>query len=152
MSSALERAEQAYQQNEVPVGAIIVAKAGNIIGQGFNQKEQEHDPTAHAEIIAIKDAAKNIANWRLIDATIYVTLEPCPMCLSAIQHARLSKLVFGAYDSKGGSISLGYNLYNDKRLNHSFSVIGGIEHYKCSKLLSDFFRKQRESYQSMKLS
>jgi tRNA(adenine34) deaminase len=146
MNSAFERAEQALFQEEVPVGAVIISNEGNLIGQGFNQKENENDPTAHAEIIAIRDAAKNVKNWRLLNSTLYVTLEPCPMCFNAILQARIKTVVFGAYDIKGGSISLGYNFHLDQRLNHKFNILGGIEHYKCSKLLSSFFKKKRQNY------
>jgi tRNA(adenine34) deaminase len=146
MDEALKEAETAFQLDEVPVGAVIVDKDGIIISTAHNIKESSHDPCGHAEILAIQKAAKSLSSWRLNEASIFVTLEPCPMCLSAISQARISKLFFGAYDSKGGSLSLGYNLYKDKRLNHRFSVVGGIKHFECSKIISDFFRQKRLQY------
>ncbi len=145
MSKALDFAFEAQRQDEVPVGAIVVFNE-KIIGEGFNLKEKNQDASAHAEIIALKQAAKNIGSWRLQNCTLYVTLEPCPMCLSAISQFRIKKLVFGAYDKKGGALSLGYNFYKDNRLNHSFEVLGGIRHFECSKILSDFFKSKRKYY------
>lgn len=144
MESALLEAEKAYRVDEVPIGALVVDSSGSILAQAHNEKESVHDPCGHAEIIALRKAAENIKNWRLSGCSLIVTLEPCPMCLSAALHARVDRVVFGAYDSKGGSMSLGYNLYKDKRLNHEFSVIGGVMHYKCSNLLSSFFREKRK--------
>jgi tRNA(adenine34) deaminase len=148
MGIALEEAEKAYRSQEVPVGAILVSPTGDILSKQFNLKEINYNPAAHAEILCISEAAKKIQNWRLSDCTLYVTLEPCPMCLSAMGQARIRQCVFGAYDSKGGAISLGYEVHKDKRLNHQFSVLGGIRHYECSRLLSQFFRERRTSYRS----
>jgi tRNA(adenine34) deaminase len=108
--SALSQARIAASQNEVPVGAIVV-RAGQIVGVGYNQREQLNNPVAHAEILAIQDAARNLLSWRLIDCTLYCTLEPCPMCLAACQQSRVKGVVFGAWDIKGGALSLGY-LFN----------------------------------------
>lgn len=144
MESALLEAELAYKIDEVPVGAVVVDKTGTILGKAHNEKESNFDPCGHAEIIALKKAASLTKNWRLQGATLYVTLEPCPMCLSAALHARVSRIVFGAYDLKGGAISLGYDLYKDTRLNHNCTIVGGVLHYKCSNILSSFFREKRK--------
>jgi len=149
MSEALKEANEAYRLDEVPVGAVIVDSDGVIISRAHNLKETNNNPCGHAEILAIQEAANRLSNWRLLDSSIFVTLEPCPMCLSAISQARISKLIFGAYDSKGGALSLGYNFYSDKRLNHNFSVIGGINHFECSKILSDFFKQKRLNYKTV---
>jgi tRNA(adenine34) deaminase len=146
MAMAIEQAEMAYRAQEVPVGAVLVSPVGDVLSKQYNLKEAQFNPTAHAEILAISEGAKKIQNWRLSDCTLYVTLEPCPMCLTALVQARIKQCVFGAYDSKGGAISLGYLLHQDKRLNHQFSVMGGIKHFECSKLLSQFFRERRTSY------
>ena len=146
MSMALEQAELAYKAQEVPVGAILVSPTGEVLSKTHNLKEANHNPTAHAEILAIIEGAKKLHNWRLSDCTLYVTLEPCPMCLTALLQARIKQCVFGAYDVKGGALSLGYKLHQDKRLNHQFSVIGGVKHFEASKLLSQFFKERRTSY------
>jgi len=146
MAMALEQAELAYRAEEVPVGAVLVSPSGEVLSKQYNLKETHFSPTAHAEILAITEGAKKIQNWRLTDCTLYVTLEPCPMCLSAIVQSRVGKCIFGAYDAKGGALSLGYHFNQDKRLNHRFSVIGGIKHFECSKLISQFFKERRISY------
>lgn len=146
MSVAMDEAYKAYSIDEVPIGAAIVDDSGNVLSQTHNEKENNHDPCGHAEILAIREACKKRGNWRLSGCTIFVTLEPCPMCLSALVQARIDKLVFAAYDPKGGAISLNYNLYKDKRLNHNFSVVGGVGHFEASKILSRFFREKRGSY------
>jgi tRNA(adenine34) deaminase len=146
MDEALIEAEKAYRLDEVPVGAVVVDKDGAILSRAHNLKEKNHNPCGHAEILAITEASKKINNWRLVDCTIYVTLEPCPMCLSALVQARIGTLIYGAYDPKGGALSLNYNFYKDQKLNHSFPVIGGLKHFECSKLLSDFFREKRNGY------
>lgn len=146
MTLALEEAEAAFRADEVPVGAVIVANDGQVIARAHNLKEQTNDPCDHAEIAAIRKATAELGSWRLTGATLVVTLEPCPMCLAAMVQARISALVFGAYDPKGGSISLGYNLYKDDRLNHRFTVMGGVRHYESARLLSQFFREKRKAY------
>lgn len=146
MDEALIEADKAYKENEVPIGAVITDELGNIISRSHNRKEKAHNPCGHAEIIAITEAAKKLSNWRLLNCSIYVTLEPCPMCLSALVQARISKLYFGAYDPKGGALSLNYNFYKDQKLNHSFPVLGGLRHFECSKLLSTFFKEKRSGY------
>lgn len=147
MDEALKEAHKAFKDDEVPIGAVIVDKEGTILAKAHNQKEKTHNPCGHAEILALQEACKKIGNWRLVDCTLYVTLEPCPMCLNALLQARIGKVVFGAYDRKGGAISLNYNFYKDKKLNHNFPIIGGIKHYECSKILSTFFKEKRISYQ-----
>lgn len=146
MSMALEQAELAYKAQEVPVGAVLVSPKGDILSKQHNLKESQFNPTAHAEILAITEGAKKLQNWRLSDCILYVTLEPCPMCLTAMVQSRVKQCVFGAYDAKGGALSLGYHLHSDKRLNHQFSIMGGIKHFECSKVLSQFFKERRNSY------
>ena len=142
MGMALEEADRAFTKDEVPIGCVIVDDKKAIIAKSHNLKELNSDPLGHAEVIAIRDAATSLSSWRLLGCTVYVTLEPCIMCLHSMLHARINRLVFGAYDPKGGSLSLGYHLHQDQRLNHHFSVCGGISHYKCSKLLSNCKRKK----------
>lgn len=146
MDEALKEAEKAYREDEVPIGAVIVDSAGTIISRAHNHKERAHNPCGHAEILAITEACKKISNWRLVDCSIYVTLEPCPMCLSALVQTRIGHLYFGAYDSKGGALSLNYNFYKDQKLNHCFPVMGGLRHIECSRILSIFFKEKRTSY------
>lgn len=146
MDEALKEADKAYREDEVPIGAVIVDAGGAILSRTHNHKEKAHNPCGHAEILAITEACKKINNWRLIDCSIYVTLEPCPMCLSALVQTRIGHLYFGAYDAKGGALSLNYNFYKDEKLNHSFPVMGGLRHFECSKLLSTFFKQKRASY------
>lgn len=146
MSMALEQAELGYKAQEVPVGAVLVSPEGEVLSKKHNLKESYHNPTAHAEMLAITEGAKKLQNWRLSDCVLYVTLEPCPMCLTAMVQSRIRQCVFGAYDAKGGALSLGYHLHQDKRLNHQFSIIGGIKHFECSKVLSQFFKERRNSY------
>ena len=143
MKIALDEAEMAYRLAEVPVGALIVDAKGEVISKAHNLKESVHNPCGHAELLAIQSAAQKIQSWRLEDCTLYVTLEPCPMCMAAIGQARIKQVVFGAYDAKGGALSLGYALHRDPRLNHRFSMIGGVLHYECSRLLSQFFKERR---------
>lgn len=142
MQQALLLAEQAAQCDEVPVGAIVV-KDDQIIGQGFNQPIGLHDPTAHAEVQALRDAAKNIGNYRLVDATMYVTLEPCAMCAGAIVHSRLSRLVFGATELKAGAIISQTKQLDGEHLNHKVLYEGGVCELSCSKIVSDFFARRR---------
>lgn len=146
MNLAIKEAEIAFKLGEVPVGAVIVDENDHVIAKAHNLKEKNKDTTAHAEILAIQKASEELGDWRLLNCTLYVTLEPCPMCLYAILQARFKNVVFGAYDQKAGSISLGYSFQKDSRFNHKFSIIGGVEHYKCSKLLSDFFKLRRKTY------
>lgn len=144
MDQALREAEAAYDRGEVPVGAIVV-KEGMIIGKGSNQTEMLQDPTAHAEMIALTAAASHLqARW-LEGCTMYVTLEPCPMCAGAIVLARLPVLVFGSYDPKAGACTTLYTITNDTRLNHRVHTVGGVEQEKCADLLRRFFLSKRKN-------
>lgn len=146
MGVALTLAEEAYRDNEVPVGAVIVDAGGKVLAKARNNKEKNNDPCGHAEILAIREASKTLGQWRLLDTTLYVTLEPCPMCLSAALQARVKTVMFGAYDPKGGALSLGYQFNNDARLNHKLGIVGGLMHFECSQLVSNFFRDKRGRY------
>ena len=142
MVEALSLAREAEAHGDVPVGAVVVHD-GKIIGRGYNRREQDEDPTAHAEVEAIRDAARAIGHWRLLDCVLIVTLEPCPMCLAACQQARVERVVYGARDPKGGALSLGYPLHSDGRINHRFEV-ELVETEECGRVLTEFFRKRRE--------
>jgi tRNA(adenine34) deaminase len=143
LEQALELARQAAKEDEVPVGAVIIDAEGNLIGQGYNLREKDQNPVAHAEILAIQNAARGIDSWRLSGCTLYVTLEPCPMCLAACQQARLNTVIYGARDPKGGALSLGYELHQDKRFNHRFTVMQ-VESPECGAILSEFFSRKRK--------
>lgn len=142
MESAVREAEQALKRKEVPIGAVVVHD-GRIIGRGYNQIETLQDPTAHAEMIAITAAAAGLGSRRLDKCTLYVTLEPCPMCAGAIVLARIPRLVFGAYDPKAGACGTLFNIVQDGRLNHRVEMLGGVTAERCGALLSEFFQKIR---------
>lgn len=142
MAEALGLAQQGGALGEVPVGAVVVFQ-GQIIGRGFNAPISRHDPSAHAEIQAIRDAAQRLGNYRLVDCDLFVTLEPCAMCAGAIMHARIARLFYGASDPKTGACGSIVNLFQEKRLNHHAEVIGGILAGKCGGMLSDFFAQRR---------
>ncbi len=142
MKQALVEAEKAYNLDETPVGAVIV-KDGRIIGRGGNRVETLHDPTAHAEILAIGAACETTGYERLLDTVMYVTLEPCPMCAGAIVLARIPRLVFGAFDQKRGACGSHLDLCKDEMLNHRVSVTANVLEYECAALLNGFFRKLR---------
>lgn len=143
MKKALEGAQEAYKLKEVPIGAVIV-KNGKIVGSGYNIKETSLDTTNHAEIIAIKEASKNLKNWRLTDCTMYVTVEPCPMCAGAIVNSRIKELVIGTMDPKGGACGSLHNIVEDDNLNHIVEVRRGIMEEECSNIMKDFFKKLRK--------
>ena len=148
MRHALREAEAARAQDEVPIGAIIVhndplAGSPRVIAAAHNQRETLHDPTAHAEMIAITQAAETLGNWRLEHCTLYVTLEPCPMCAGAIVLARVPRVVYGTTDPKAGAVDTLYQLLSDARLNHRSEVIAGILRDPCSQILSNFFATKR---------
>ncbi|MBN2527083.1 MAG: nucleoside deaminase [Deltaproteobacteria bacterium] len=143
MKIALDLARDAAEQGEVPVGAVIVDENGQIIGTGANRRESDQDPIAHAEILAIAQAANRIGFWRLENTTLFVTLEPCPMCAGAILNARIPRVVFGATDPKAGAVQSLYNLLEDDRLNHRCDVVGGVQSHESAKLLSSFFQELR---------
>ena len=142
MQIALDLAYQAARNGEVPVGAIVV-KDGVIIGRGSNTPIALHDPTAHAEIIAMREAAQHLGNYRLVDCTLYVTLEPCAMCSGAMLHARITKLIYGASDPKTGACGSAINLMSEPSLNHHTEVVGGIMAEECGALLTAFFKQRR---------
>ena len=142
MRSAISEAKIAASVNEVPVGAVVV-KNGEIIGAGLNRSIQDTDPTAHAEIVAIRAAARLEKNYRLKDTTLYVTLEPCAMCIGAMLQARISRLVFGAYDAQAGAAGSVIDLSDNRRLNHQIEVNGGLLEEKCAGLLKKFFAERR---------
>ncbi|MES2579819.1 MAG: tRNA adenosine(34) deaminase TadA [Pseudomonadota bacterium] len=142
MQIALDLAHQAALMGEVPVGAIVV-KDDLIIGRGSNTPIGLHDPTAHAEIMAMREAATYLGNYRLVDCILYVTLEPCAMCSGAMQHARIAKLVYGASDLKTGACGSVVNLMAEPKLNHHTEVLGGILAVECGAILSDFFKQRR---------
>jgi tRNA(adenine34) deaminase len=145
MEEALLLARDAEKIDEVPIGAVLVDQNEKIIARGKNFREIQKSPLGHAEIDVINKAAAYLSSWRLNDCTLYVTLEPCLMCLSAMVQARITRCVFGAFDPKGGAISMGYHLHTDQRLNHRFSVTGGILQMECSALLQDFFKAKRST-------
>jgi tRNA(adenine34) deaminase len=145
MQAALAEAGKARDLAEVPVGAVVVDPAGEIIGRGHNQPIGTHDPTAHAEIVALRDAAQSLGNYRLPGCVMYVTIEPCIMCLGALLQARIRRLVFGAADPKGGACVSLYRLPEDERLNHRLEVVAGVAEAECRCLLQDFFRQRRQA-------
>lgn len=142
MCAALQLARQAFEEGEVPIGAVIVRNE-QIIGEGYNQRETLNDPTAHAEMIAITQAAQSLESWRLLDCTIYVTLEPCPMCAGAIVLARIPTVIYGTTDPKGGACHTLYQITEDARLNHQAAVLGGVLQPECRAILQEFFAEQR---------
>ena len=143
MGLALDEASQAFLKGEVPVGAVLV-RDDEVIGRGFNGTEGDKDPTAHAEIVAIRAASSAIDSWRLTGSTLYVTLEPCTMCIGAAILARVDRLVFGAFDPKSGAVGSLFNIASDERLNHRIDVLSGVRGVECSKLLKRFFKDLRE--------
>jgi len=142
MRTALDLARCGGTTGEVPVGAVVVLD-GKVIGQGFNAPISRHDPTAHAEIQAMRAAARRIGNYRLVGASLYVTLEPCAMCAGAMMHARIARVVFGAADLKTGACGSVVNLFAEQRLNHHAEVVGGVLVEECGMLLKDFFKARR---------
>ncbi|HEX9593377.1 MAG TPA: tRNA adenosine(34) deaminase TadA [bacterium] len=142
MAAALEVAREAERLGEVPVGAVVVV-ADRVVGRGYNRREVDQDPLAHAELIALRDTCRALGRWRLTDATLYVTLEPCVMCAGALVQARLGRLVFGATDPKYGAVGSQFDLPRDARLNHRVAVTGGIEGEACRALLDAFFARLR---------
>ena len=145
MTKAYELAQQAEEQGEVPVGAVLVNTDNQCIGEGCNQPITGHDPTAHAEIVAIRNAANLLGNYRLPGTTLYVTLEPCPMCAGAIIHARISRVVIATPDPRSGSAGSVYNFLDSMQLNHRATVTTGILQHECSTLLKSFFLDKREN-------
>ena len=147
MRQALQLAQQAADQGEVPVGALIVLD-GECIAQAHNLRESTQNPVAHAEVLAIQQAAQKVGSWRLEECTMYVTLEPCPMCAGALWLSRIKRCVFGAYDPKGGFLGSVSNLMDHKQLNHHYEIEGGILSEECAQILRTFFRRLREKKSS----
>jgi tRNA(adenine34) deaminase len=142
MAMALEEAALAAAHGDVPIGAVVVCE-GLVVARRHNERERIQDPTAHAEVLALRDAAAALGSWRLGDATLVVTLEPCAMCAGALVNARIGRVVFGAWDPKAGACGSLYNLSCDPRLNHEFAVVGGVEADRCGSLLQEFFALRR---------
>ena len=142
MAIALELAETAAAMGETPVGAVVV-QAGKIIGRGYNRVEIEKDPTAHAEIVALREATRTTCDWRLPEATVYVTLEPCIMCAAAMLHARVKRLVYGARDDRWGGVGSLFDLSHDPRINHELEVISGVMKEEAAELLRKFYQALR---------
>ena len=143
MLEALEVAETATVSGDVPVGAVIFNEEGSLVGVGHNLRERDHDPTAHAEIIAMREAAKKNQTWRLDGHTLVVTLEPCAMCAGAIAQSRMKTVVFGAWDEKAGAVGSVWDILRDPRAPHQVEVISGIMEAECAELLKAFFKQQR---------
>jgi len=144
MREALSLARRAAEAGEVPVGAVVVKDAA-VIGRGHNRPVSERDPTAHAEVIALRDAAQNVGNYRLADCSLYVTLEPCAMCAGAIMHARIGRVIYGTTDPKSGACGSVVNLFAEDRLNHHATVTGGVLAEEAARLLQVFFAARRPS-------
>ncbi|PID54234.1 MAG: tRNA-specific adenosine deaminase [Micrococcales bacterium] len=143
MRLALDQARQAATLDEVPVGAVVTDRTGRVLAAAGNEREQRQDPTAHAEILAIRAAAELIGSWRLTDCTLTVTLEPCPMCAGALVNARVPRLVYGAPDPKAGAAGSLLDLVRDPRLNHRLEVRAGVAAHECGEVLRQFFRARR---------
>ena len=143
MLQAIASAKVAATQGDVPVGAIVVNEQGEVLGIGHNLREENNDPTAHAEIVAMRNAATKISNWRLDDLTMIVTLEPCAMCAGAISQSRFKRLVFGAWDQKAGAVGSVWDVIRDQRNLNKVEVITGILEKECAQLLTDFFEEKR---------
>ena len=143
MQQAISLAKEAAVKGDVPVGALVIDNSGNVVGQGANLREQENDPTAHAEIVAIRNAAKKLGNYRLDELTMVVTLEPCGMCAGAIAQSRIKRLVFGSFDEKYGAVGSVWDLLRDSRSIYKPEVLSGVLENECAQLLSDFFTTKR---------
>ncbi|MCL5887215.1 MAG: tRNA adenosine(34) deaminase TadA [Actinobacteria bacterium] len=142
MDLALEQAGQAALADEVPVGAVVVCD-GEVVSAAYNRRESDHDPAGHAELLAIREASARLGRWRLSDCTVYVTLEPCPMCAGLMHQARIARCVFGAPDPKSGALGTLYALHEDERLNHRFEVTSGVREQESAALLRAFFGRRR---------
>ena len=146
MQAALAEARSALSTGDVPVGALVVDEAGEVVGRGRNVRERDHDPTGHAEVVALRQAAAARGSWRLDGCTLVVTLEPCTMCAGAIVLSRVSRLVFGAYDDKAGAVGSLWDVVRDRRLNHRPEVVAGVLAEESTALLDGFFREQRRGH------
>jgi tRNA(adenine34) deaminase len=143
MRAALDEAHLALESRDVPIGAVVLDSSGAVIGRGHNVRERDGDPTGHAELVALREAAATVVEWRLTGCTLVVTLEPCTMCAGAAVLARLDRLVFGAYDEKAGAVGSLWDVVRDRRLNHRPEVVAGVLADQCRSLLDDFFARQR---------
>jgi len=143
MGLALDQARLALAAGEVPVGAVVLSPSGAVIGAGHNLRETQFDPTAHAELLALRQASAALADWQLTGCTLVVTLEPCTMCAGALVQARVARLVFGAWDDKAGAVGSLWDVVRDRRLNHRPEVYGGVRAGECGRLLTDFFGRRR---------
>jgi len=143
MRAALDEARRALDSEDVPIGAVVLDATGEVIGRGHNVRERDGDPTGHAELVAVREAAAAVGEWRLAGCTLVVTLEPCTMCAGAIVLSRLDRLVFGAFDAKAGAVGSLWDVVRDRRLNHRPEVVPGVLRDECSALLDDFFAHQR---------
>jgi tRNA(adenine34) deaminase len=152
MELALQQAQLAAEQGEVPVGAVLVDEGNNLLACGHNQPISANDPTAHAEVIALREAAKKLQNYRLVNSTLYVTLEPCVMCVGAMVHARVKRLVYGAVEYKTGAIESACQLLQTTSFNHSIEVSSGVLQEACATILSDFFAQRRAAKQTLRAS
>jgi len=149
MARALELAAIAYGLGEIPIGAVVV-QAGEIVGEGYNRSITDLDPSAHAEMVAIRHAAQRLGNYRLVDCTLYVTVEPCTMCTGLLVHARIQKLLFGAAEPKAGAVQSAMKIGELSHLNHNFEVEGGILETQCAELMSRFFKERRQQHKALK--
>lgn len=149
---ALEQAQNAANCDETPVGAVLVDKSGELIACGYNQPITTLDPTAHAEIVVIREAAKRLQNYRLVDTTLYVTLEPCAMCVGALVQARVARIVFGALEPKTGAIQSAFQIFQSAQFNHNPKISAGVLAVECSALISQFFEQKRAAKKSEKLT
>jgi tRNA(adenine34) deaminase len=145
MGLALDLAADAARDGDVPVGCVVVSPSGEVVGMGRNRREVDRDPTAHAEVVALRAAARALGTWRLEDCTLVVTLEPCPMCAGALVLARVGRLVLGAWDPKLGATGSVWDIVRDRRANHRVEVVGGVREAECSQVLLDFFATHREA-------
>jgi tRNA(adenine34) deaminase len=143
MRAALDEAHAALASHDVPIGAVVLGPDGSVVGRGRNVRERDADPTGHAELVAIREAAAHVGEWRLTGCTLVVTLEPCTMCAGAVVLSRLDRLVFGAYDDKAGAVGSLWDVVRDRRLNHRPEVVGGVLAEECRSMLDDFFAHQR---------
>lgn len=149
MKEALDEAKKAMHKGEIPVGAVVVL-GGEVIGRGHNLREATGDPTAHAEMLALREAARAIGHWRLIGCTLYVTLEPCPMCAGAVINGRVDRVCFGAFDPKAGCCGTLYDLTGERKFNHHPDVAGGVLNDECAALIKEFFSKRRAAQKEEK--
>lgn len=150
MAEALRLARQAASEGDIPVGAIVVAPDGEVIGRGRNHRRIDHDPTAHAEVVALREAAQTLGAWNLSGCSLYVTLEPCPMCAGALLQSRIARLVYGCTDPKAGACGTLYDLAHDSRLNHRIDVTRGVMELECRTILQEFFLECRRKKRAAK--